>query len=109
MVALSQPIYSVRGSSPAEHTTMEIGPVASIRIAPMIRPREADLGLTDVYEVERSTRSGDETYSPSGAKAASGFEDDEDKYDESEDKDEDEDDTEPRVRPAGIGKINRFA
>lgn len=105
MVSLSQPIYSVRGSSPREQTTMEIGPVASIRIAPMIRPREADLGLTDVYEVEHSTRTGDEVYIPSGAKAASGFEDEEDKFDELED----EDDTEPRVRPAGIGKINRFA
>ena len=84
---------------------MEIGPVASVRIAPMIRPKEADLGLTDVYEVERSTRSGDEIYIPSSTRAASGFEDEEDKYDELED----EDDMESRVRPAGIGKINRFA
>jgi len=105
MVSLSQPICTVRGSSSTEQTTMEIGPVASIRIAPMIRPREADLGLTDVYEVERSTRTGDEIYIPSGTKAASGFEDDEDKYDVLED----EDDTESRERPAGIGKINRFA
>jgi hypothetical protein len=105
MVSRRLPIYSVRGSSSKEQTTMEIGPVASIRIAPMIRPREADLGLTDVYEVERSTRTGDEIYIPSGTKAASGFEDDEDKYEELED----EDDSEPRVRPAGISKINRFA
>jgi hypothetical protein len=84
---------------------MEIGPVTSIRIAPMIRPREADLGLTDVNEVERSTRTGDEIYIPSGTKAASGFEDDEDKYDELED----EDDSDSSVRAAGIGKINRFA
>ena len=84
---------------------MEIGPVTSVRIAPMIRPREADLGLTDVNEVEHSTRTGDEIYIPSGTKAASGFEDDEDKYDELED----EDDSESKVRPAGIGKINRFA
>jgi hypothetical protein len=84
---------------------MEIGPVTSIRIAPMIRPREADLGLTDVNEVERSTRTGDEIYIPSGTKAASGFEDDEDKYDELED----EDDSDSSVRAAGICKINRFA
>ena len=84
---------------------MEIGPVTSIRIAPMVRPKEADLGMTDVYEVERSTRTGDEIYIPSGTKAASGFEEEEDKYDELED----DLDGEPRVRPAGIGKISRFA
>ena len=84
---------------------MEIGPVASVRIAPMIRPKEADLGMTDVYEVERTTRNGDEIYIPSGTKAASGFEEDEDKYEELED----ELDAEPRVRSAGNIKISRFA
>lgn len=84
---------------------MEISPVTAVRIAPMVRPREADLGLTDVYEVERSTRTGDETYIPSGTKAASGFEDDEDKYDELED----DIDAEPRVQSAGSVRINRFA
>jgi hypothetical protein len=84
---------------------MEIGPVAGVRIAPMVRPREADLGLTDVYEVERTTRSGDEIYIPSGTKAASGFDDDEDKYEELEE----ELDGELKARPYGIGKISRFA
>jgi hypothetical protein len=84
---------------------MEIGPVTSVRIAPMVRQKEADLGLTDVYEVERITQSGDEIYIPSGTKAASGFENDEDKYDELED----DFDAEPRVRPSGNGKISRFA
>jgi|CZKF01.1.fsa_nt_gi hypothetical protein len=84
---------------------MEIGPIPGIRITPMVRPKEADLGLTDVYQVERSTRNGDEIYIPSGTRAASGFEDDEDKYEELED----DLDVEPRVRPAGIGKISRFA
>jgi hypothetical protein len=84
---------------------MEISPVPGVRIAPMIRPKEADLGMTDVYEVERTTRTGDEIYIPSGSKAASGFEEEEDKYDELED----DLDAEPRVRPADIGKISRFA
>jgi hypothetical protein len=57
-------------------TKMEIAPVASVRLAPMLRTRDTDLGLTDIYEVERSTRSGDETYTPHNSKAASGFEDD---------------------------------
>ena len=61
---------------------MEIGPVASIRVAPMVRPKEAYLGLTDVNEVEHITLSSDEIYIPSGSKATSGFEDEEDKYEE---------------------------
>jgi hypothetical protein len=100
--------YAPVGESRNEESAkMEIGPVGSVRIAPMVKPRVADLGLTDVYEVERSSRTGDETYSPSGTKAASGYEDDEDsedKYDESEDGLD-----EPRVRPAGNSKISRFA
>ncbi|MGA2888242.1 MAG: hypothetical protein ABSE51_09350 [Terracidiphilus sp.] len=83
---------------------MEISPIPGIRIAPSIRSKEADLGLTDVFEVEHSTRTGDETYTPSGAKAASGYEDDEDKYDDSEDEE-----GESKVQPAGDGQISRFA
>jgi len=86
-------------------SNMEISPVANVRIAPMVRPREADLGLTVVYDVERSSRCGDETYSPSVTKAASGFEDDEDTFDELED----DLDAEPRVRSTRNGKISRFA
>lgn len=84
---------------------MEIGPVASVRIAPMVKPRESDLGLTDVYQVERSSRTGDETYSPSVPKAASGFENEEDTFDDLED----DLDEEPKARPTGNGKISRFA
>lgn len=84
---------------------MEIGPVASVRIAPMVRPKEAYLGATDVNEVERTTQIGDEIYIPSASKATSGFEDDEDKYEELED----DLDAELKVRPTGIGKISRFA
>jgi len=53
---------------------MEISPIAAIRIAPTFRSRETDLGLTDVFEIENSSRTGDETYSPSGGKAAGGSE-----------------------------------
>jgi hypothetical protein len=56
---------------------MEIGPVSGVCIAPAVRPKESFLGLTDVREVERTSRTDDETYSPSGAKAATGFEEDE--------------------------------
>jgi len=84
---------------------MEIGPVTGIRITPMVKPKEADLGMTDVYEVERTTQTGDEIYIPSEVKAASSYEDEEDKYEELEE----EIDAESRVRPVGTGKISRFA
>jgi hypothetical protein len=63
---------------------MEISPVSAVRIAPMVRYKETELGLTDLVEIERSSRTGDETYSPSGAKAATGFEDEEDEFDDPE-------------------------
>jgi hypothetical protein len=84
---------------------MEIGPVASVRIAPMVKPKEAYLGLTDVNEVERITQSGDEIYIPSGTKATSGFEDEEDKYEESDEALN----AELRGQADENGKISRFA
>jgi hypothetical protein len=84
---------------------MEIGPVTAIRMAPMVKPRSADLGLTDVYEIEHSTRTGDETYFHSGPKAASGFEEDEDKYDDQVD----DIDREARAHSGTSVRINRFA
>jgi len=88
-----------------ERTKMEIGPVIAVRIAPMVRSRDTDLGLTDVYEIERSSRIGDETYSPSGSKAASGFEDDDDNFDDLNA----DPDAESKARPARNGQISRFA
>jgi hypothetical protein len=84
---------------------MDISPVSGVRIAPALRPIQADLGLTDVYEIERSSRTGDETYSPSGTKAATGFEDDEDEYNAQEDEPE----AESVAPPAANGQINYFA
>ncbi|MGA2351015.1 MAG: hypothetical protein ABSF70_11315 [Terracidiphilus sp.] len=86
---------------------MEISPVTGVRIAPMIRPKEAFLGLTDVYEVERSSRTGDETYSPSGSKAASGYEEDEDKFDDPDAEADAESD--PKTQPAEIRPIRFVA
>lgn len=56
---------------------MEISPITTVRIAPVIRSRKNDLALTEVFELEGSSRTDDETYSPGGNKSASGFEDDE--------------------------------
>jgi len=98
--------YALAGGVPYwEHANMEISPLAGVSIAPMVKPRDADLGLTDVYEVERSSPTGDATYSPSATKAASGFEDDEDALGELED------DLDPESRPLSSrnGKISRYA
>jgi hypothetical protein len=63
---------------------MEISPVNAVRLQPMIHQAETDLGLIDVGESARSSRMGDETYEPSGVKAASGFEEDESETEEME-------------------------
>jgi hypothetical protein len=94
-----------QGKFPNGGAKMEIGPVNAVRIAPMVRSRESDLGLTDVYEIERPSRIGDETYTPSGSKAASGFEDDDDNFD---DLDADAD-GESKARAFRNGQISRFA
>ncbi|MFZ1083492.1 MAG: hypothetical protein WAN35_00855 [Terracidiphilus sp.] len=80
---------------------MEIAPVASVRLAPMVRSKVTDLGLTDIYEVERSSRSADETYTPHNSKAASGFEDD--AFSEPEDEE-----NAARRGENGVIKINYF-
>lgn len=48
----------------------------------MIRPKETFLGLPGIFEIEYSSRTSDETYSPSSARAAGGFEDDEEENEE---------------------------
>ena len=86
---------------------MEISPIPGIRIAPVIRSAVTDLGLTDVYEVERSSRTGDETYTPSGAKAATGFEEDED--DNGYDDANEDASAEPDANPSAKGSIDFLA
>ena len=63
---------------------MEISPVNAVRLQPMIRRVETDLGLTDVGEAAGLSRMGDETYEPSGVKAAPGYEEDESETEEME-------------------------
>ncbi|MGA2276508.1 MAG: hypothetical protein ABSG00_02810 [Terracidiphilus sp.] len=84
---------------------MEIGPVTAVRIAPRMKPIEAELGLTDVIEIEHSSRTGDETYSPSGVKASTGFEDDEDTFEDLED----DPDAPPPVKAVASVQISYFA
>ncbi|MGA3346390.1 MAG: hypothetical protein ABSC76_16130 [Terracidiphilus sp.] len=66
---------------------MEISPISGVGFGPTFRSKENQLGLTDVFEIEGSSRTGDETYSPGGNRAASGYEEDEDKAEEVEESD----------------------
>jgi phosphopantothenoylcysteine synthetase/decarboxylase len=90
---------------------MDISPVAGVRIAPMVRPKESELGMTDVYQVERTTRTGEDEYLPNKTKAATGFEDENDEYEDLDDDSavEDDADTERKVRPAARGQVDYFA
>jgi hypothetical protein len=76
---------------------MEIAPIPGIRALPRIAPKQADLGLMDVFQIENTSRTGDETYSPSGAKADSGVEED-DEFILQEDELEDEFESGPVVK-----------
>jgi hypothetical protein len=90
---------------------MEISPVDAVRMVPMVKSRITDLGLTDVYDIERSSRIGDETYSPSGQKEAAGAESDEDAQDVADTYDDSEEGTEaePKVPPAANGQVDYVA
>jgi len=76
----------------------------------MVKPRETVLGMPGVFEVEYSSRTDDETYSPSSTKAASGAEEDE--GDEEEGGETEESWNEPRVGAMEGGvkrQINYYA
>jgi hypothetical protein len=88
---------------------MEISPISGVRIAPMIRSKETDLGLTDVYEIERSSRTDDETYSPSLTRAASGIEDDEESFENPDESLDDDLETVPKGRVAAKRRVNYLA
>jgi len=54
---------------------MGITPIISLSPLPVARPIQADLDPLPMARVENSARTGDETYSPSNGKSASGSED----------------------------------
>lgn len=90
---------------------MEIGPITGIRNQPTVRPRETVLDLPGVFEIDYSSRTGDETYSPSGGKAASGYDDDEDEEDVYEHLEDDEE-PKPKVQAPSRrqgGPVSYFA
>lgn len=66
---------------------MGITPITAIHLGSTFKPRDRELGQTEIFEIENSSRTGDETYSPGGNKSASGFEDEEEGLMEQEDAD----------------------
>jgi hypothetical protein len=54
---------------------MGITPITNLTPLPILRPVEKDLGLPPMERVENSTRTGDETYSPSEGRSADDSED----------------------------------
>jgi hypothetical protein len=84
---------------------MEISPVGGVSLAPMVKYRDTDLGMTDVFEIDKTERTGDDAYSSNGSKAGGGFEEDE----ENSDSQEDDADLNPDVPSSGSGQINYTA
>ena len=73
---------------------MGIAPITSLLPLSASRAAAFDLELLPMERVENSARTGDETYSPSSARAANGSESDEDEEPDEELEDDPEDDPE---------------
>jgi len=54
---------------------MEISPIAGIRAMPVVKVPPAESGLSKVFDIENSSKPGDDSYSGSGKKAAGGEDD----------------------------------
>lgn len=86
---------------------MEIGSIAGIRMMPAIKSRPIDPELTALFDVESSARTGDDTYTGNGKKAAGAEENDDDEQDPDEASD-DEPAQGTYIESSG-SKINFFA
>jgi hypothetical protein len=82
---------------------MEISPITGIRNQPTVSRKETVLELPGVFEIEHSSRTGDETYSPSGGKPSGGYEDDEDEGEEDVYEHLEED---PKLAPSGQAALS---
>jgi hypothetical protein len=83
---------------------MEIGPIIGIRVVPAMKVPSADSDLPAVFDIENPARSGDDSYSSNGKKAAGGQDDEADDLEEGE--------TEPAAPTPESGhgeQINYFA
>jgi hypothetical protein len=56
---------------------MEISPITGIRALPVLRTPPADSDISRVFDIENSSKPGDDSYSGSGKKSAGGQDDEE--------------------------------
>lgn len=61
---------------------MEIGPIPGIRALPAVKTPPADPRLSAVFDIQNSSSAGDDTFSGSNKKTASGQDDEADELDE---------------------------
>lgn len=91
---------------------MEIAPITGIRAMPAMKQPAIDPELTAVFDIEASARTGDDTYTGNGKKAAGAEENDEDESDEMVEELEEitAEEASSEARPAGsAGQISFFA
>ena len=84
---------------------MEISPIAGIRAMPVVKVPPADSDLSRVFDIENSSKPGDDSYSGNGKKSAGGEDDETGEPEEIVE-------SEPAVQPAENGhgtQINFFA
>ena len=82
---------------------MEISPIAGIQVLPITKPQRPDSELSAVFDIENSSKPGDDSYTGSSKKAAGG-EDDED----AEDAEQDEA-AEPAAQETETGSVARIS
>jgi hypothetical protein len=89
---------------------MEIGPITGVRALPVVKAPPIDSELPAVFDIEHAARTGDETYTPSRGKSASGAEEDEsdDEIENLADTDA-ADSAEPAQQPSAGRAISFFA
>ena len=62
---------------------MEISPITGIRALPVIKTPPVDSDISRVFDIENSSKPGDDSYSGSGKKSAGGQDDEDEAFEES--------------------------
>jgi hypothetical protein len=68
---------------PQQGPEMEISPIAGIRTLPVVKVPPADSDLSRVFDIENSSKPGDDSYSGSGKKSGGGQDDESEILEES--------------------------
>jgi len=79
---------------------MEISPVNGICALPVMKVPPADRGISAVFDIENSSRAGDETWSRSPNQSTGGQDEDPDETEEGED---------PEAQPENPRQVSFFA